>query len=290
MELYQARLTELTEYALCTEVHTAPKPGLVDRLNSGSHPDMDEALFQRSARVLKPWFGQFMTLALADPDDLVLPGLRRAGLAAETAMLAATGGVNTHKGAIFSLGLICACLMRLARRLDRAPGVQDIPGLIDLIRLNTAGLTGELPQAPASHGRDVWQRHGVAGIRREAEAGYPAVFAHGLPALARYRDRYRDPDLPLLLTLLELILVTEDTTLLRRGGPDGLTFMRTKARRILRDAPQLSDGELIRRLGELDRAATRRRLSPGGAADNLALTIFLEAALALAEPIANPTE
>lgn len=283
MELYQARLMDLIEYALLTEVHAAPKPGLVDRLNNGSHPDMDEALFQRSARALKPWFGQFMTLALAAPDDLVLPRLRRSGMDAERVMFAATGGVNTHKGAIFSLGLIVACLTRLAHRLDRAPGKPDIPELIELIRYNTAGLTGELPEAPASHGRDAWQHHGIQGIRREAEAGYPAVFAVGLPALARYRRLRQDPDLPLLLTLLELILVTDDTTLLRRGGPQGLTFMRTQARAILQTAAELSDGVVLGQFCELDREATRRHLSPGGAADNLAMTIFLEQALTPAD-------
>ncbi|MFB0959143.1 MAG: triphosphoribosyl-dephospho-CoA synthase [Clostridiaceae bacterium] len=273
-------LAKTTEYALEAEVWCGPKPGLVDRYNSGSHEDMDLNSFLISARTLRPWFAQFMTLAAASPTDLVLPRLRAAGMAAEKSMLKATGGANTHKGLIFSLGLVCACMVRLSLRCDRPLTSSDIPDLRNLIRLNASGLTGELTAGGhPTHGQAVYNQYGLKGIRAEAEAGFPAVFEVGLPRLADYRTQYADPDLPCLMTLLELILVTGDTNLVRRGGLTGLHFMREQSRNLLKSSPSLTPPELIQSFQRFDEAATRRNLSPGGAADHLALTLFLERAL-----------
>lgn len=277
---YIDHLIAQTEYAMIREVTAAPKPGLVDRTNSGSHKDMDLNTFLRSARTLAPWFGRIMAAAGDAKTDRVLPALRGLGREAEDAMRAATGGVNTHKGLIFSLGLICACLVRTRMTLGRSPRRSDIPLLRQLIRLNTSGITGELKTAThPSHGQRVYETFGLKGIRQEAEDAFPAVFETGLPRLAHYLTCYDDPDLPLILTLLELILVTGDTNLVKRGGPEGLAFMREESARILRAAPTLDPPSLLRHLETFDQEAIRRGLSPGGAADNLALTLFLNEVL-----------
>lgn len=270
-------LTGSARDAMLREVAIAPKPGLVDRLNSGSHDDMDYDTFQVSAGVLTPHFKHFMEISRNAGDDRVLPLLREPGIQAEQAMLRATHGANTHKGLIFSLGLMCACLVRLAIRLGRTPAAGDLSLLEELIRRNSAGITGELQaEGDLSHGQRAYRDHGLKGIRQEAEAGFPAALNTGRPALKKYRRLYVQPDLPELLTLLELILVTDDTTLVRRGGLEGLSWMRQRAQTILDQHTFWSTRQLLEELTGFDQAATLNRLSPGGAADNLALVLFLE--------------
>lgn len=328
---YIQYLMKETEIAMRVEVMAAPKPGLVDRNNSGSHEDMDLNSFLRSTKTLAPWFGRIMEIAQASPKDLVLPGLRKIGQEAEEAMYQATGGVNTHKGLIFSMGLISACLVRLRLKLNRTPSFKDVLKLQELICLNTKDLTQELKtelknkennrnnernneltpelkKAPlqgskldeeeklrtelklelnhqgslnqslrqaTSHGEAVYANFGLKGIREEAEEGYPAVFEVGLPAYLKFLEQFNHRDLALVLTLLELILATDDTNLVKRGGLEGLAFMRAEAAKILRLAPHLNEEALINQLLIFDKAAIEKNLSPGGAADNLALTIFL---------------
>lgn len=273
---YILLLTEAAEQAMIEEVMAAPKPGLVDRFNNGSHRDMTLTTFLASARALKPHFQRMLQISLEHGSDLVLPRLRAPGMEAEQAMFNATGGVNTHKGLIFSLGLVSACLARLALMLGRAPVRDDMPALIALIQFNTRGLTQELDEGTdQSHGHAVYLSHGLKGIRQEAQAGYPAVFQTGLPSLQRWQRAYSNPDLPLVMTLLELILVTEDTNLVRRGGLAGLSFMRKEARSILVQARELEEASLLGALRRFDEAAIQKGLSPGGAADGLALSLFL---------------
>ena len=329
---YIQHLMKETEIAMRLEVMAAPKPGLVDRNNRGSHQDMDLHSFLRSAKALAPWLGRFMEISQASSTDLVLPRLRKIGQEAEEAMYEVTEGANTHKGLIFSLGLISVCLVRLQMKLNRVPNFKDSLGLQELICLNSKGLTKELEivlksdleselknelknemekdpyQSPqldlgqkrsmetrqeinqtisqagfsnrlskqtTSHGEAVYALYGLKGIRQEAEEGFPAVFEVGLPAYVTFLERYDQHDSALVLTLLELILVTDDTNLVKRGGLKGLAFMRSEAVRILNLAPDLSEAELMEELLAFDKATIEKNLSPGGAADNLALTIFL---------------
>ncbi len=268
------------EAAMLKEVHAAPKPGLVDRLNSGSHQDMDYETFQRSAKALTPHFRYFMEQSAASKDDRILPDLRALGIKAENDMYLATNGAKTHKGLIFSLGLMAACLVRLALKLGFKPARKDLPGLRELIRMNAQGITGELKDASCrSHGQTVFLEHGLMGVRQEAEEGFPAVFLTGLPALQRYRSIYVQEDLPVLLTLLELILVTDDTTLVKRGGLEGLHWMRQRSESILDQHEMWSTRQVMDEFSRFDLAAQLKALSPGGAADNLALTLFLDMVL-----------
>lgn len=266
--------------AMVNEVTVAPKPGLVDRVNSGSHEDMDRDTFVVSARVLRPHFKKFMEISRDAEFDLILPLIRKPGMDAEKDMLQSTGGANTHKGLIFSLGLLTACLVRLALGLGRKPNLMDLAALEVLLQFNAEGITRELHEAEhPSHGQRVFQEHGIMGIRREAEEGFPAALKIGLPALKRYRSIYVQPDLPELLTLMELILVTEDTNLIRRGGREGLNIMRERAQWILDQHMLWSKKQLLEELMRFDQTAIRLQLSPGGAADNLALALFLDQVL-----------
>ena len=312
-ETIPTALADLIISALEMEVAVTPKPGLVDQSNRGSHTDMDLALFQISARALFPHFKNFAAIGCSAGTDLLLPLLREPGKEAEITMLDATGGVNTHKGLIFSLGLFAA----LAGRLSTVKGSfitgEDFPWLRWLILDNTRGLTKELAQGDSTQGPSisngilVFRKYGFGGIRGEAEAGFPAVFDTGYPALTKYLKVYT-LNTALVLTLLELCLVTGDSNIMNRGGLTGLNFLRAEADRILRAANgsrgahftaylahegitnqvgktshdgktsqggTIEEERILTMVRELDQALIQRKLSPGGAADNLAITIFL---------------
>lgn len=253
----------LARAALEAEVSATPKPGLVDRANTGAHRDMDYNLFLRSAAALEPFFADFYRLGAETPCDRLLPALRARGLTAEEAMFRATGGVNTHKGALFSLGLLCAACGALERRGE--PLTPD--GVCLFVARLTEGITAELRQAP-THGGSAWRRTGSLGVRGEAEGGYPAVRGLALPV---YRARLRAGESgndAAVYTLICLIARAEDTNLLARGGEEGARWARAQAQ-------ALTEHFSVPAAAALDRAFIARNLSPGGCADLLAAALFL---------------
>jgi triphosphoribosyl-dephospho-CoA synthase len=262
--------------ALEREVWLTPKPGLVDRRNSGSHRDMDLATFLSSAEAIGGCFADFAAAgaALARlPAREVLPQVRPIGLAAEQAMFAATGGVNTHKGGIFALGLLCTAAGRLLGR-GRTPTRGEVCAEVaDICRdLVQAELTSQRQAHTA--GEQLFRRYGLTGARGEAASGYATVRQFGLPVYLRLLDAGYDDETALLQTLLHLLAGNADTNLVSRGGPAGLDYVREAARALLRDGGVLHpDGR--DRLMALDEALIERNLSPGGSADLLSVTCFL---------------
>ncbi|HEV2543668.1 MAG TPA: triphosphoribosyl-dephospho-CoA synthase MdcB, partial [Methylobacterium sp.] len=247
--------------ALRLELETYPKPGLVSPIDSGSHADMDAETFRASTLAIAPFFRD---LALAGAAGAPMPILRRIGLHAEAAMRAATGGVNTHRGAIFGLGLLCAAAGAVPRPAAGALGalVRD--------RYGAAILDGPvLLHAP---GARVRRRHGVGGAPAEAAAGFPSLYRVGLPALRRGRQFHSgDGEAARVEACFALIAHLEDTNLLHRGGPEGFAFARAEAARFI------AEGGVVRagwrsHAQALHRAFVARNLSPGGAADLLAMT------------------
>ena len=243
------RLAELAVASLIDEVELTPKPGLVDRRNTGAHRDMDLPMFRRSAHALEPYFRQAAALGMERADCMA--DLQRSGLQAEAVMRSATGGVNTHKGAVYAFGLVLAGL----------GGVLARGG--DLFAQAAALAAAGAPPAADTHGGAVKARYGASGARGEALAGFP----HARLACAVLEER-RGAPLPALLTLLARV---EDTNLLHRGGPEGLRFVRERAAEILAGP----EADYIPRLEALDDACIARNLSPGGCADLLALALLL---------------
>jgi triphosphoribosyl-dephospho-CoA synthase len=254
---------------LLMELETWPKPGLVSHLDAGSHDDMDADTFRRSAAAIRPHFQQ---LADAAARGCGMGRLRVIGMEAETAMLAATSGVNTHRGAIFGLGLLCAAAGA------RAGGLID-PGLplgTIVSRLWGRSISGG-PVLLHSHGSAARRKFGAGGARAEAALGFPSVYQIGLPALRRAaRAVPDDAEAARVEACFALIASLEDTNLLHRGGIDGLRFARRTTRHFI-------DSGGVRRPGWQARAQAvheafvARRLSPGGAADILAMTLFVDA-------------
>ena len=259
--------------ALLYEVAVTPKPGLVDREGNGSHRDMDFYTFLTSASVLTPYFSACFAIGRetsADPAPLTFSRLRAPGKLAEGEMLRATGGVNTHKGAIFTMGLACGALGRMAPEDRRKPAVllAQIAAMTEGVENELAGLT---EASARTAGQRIYARCGVTGVRGQAAAGFPTVLRYGLPVLEEGLRRGGCEDEAGAAALLAILSRTADTNMISRGG---LETQREKSARL---AAMLADDPYPapETLRALDREYTAENLSPGGSADLLALCWLL---------------
>lgn len=267
------RFADMATDSLLQEVDTTPKPGLVDRRNCGSHRDMDLHTFVKSAHTLTPYFHQCVEIGRRTRDRL--PGdtfreLRQAGISAENTMYQATGGVNTHKGAIYSMGVICGALGRLWRADCPVPKREDILALCAEMTRDAVEADFRSMDQTTAGGR-LYLAYGLTGIRGEVAAGFPSVAHIGLPVYQRELDRGLSPNDAGTVTLLHLLARVQDTNLYHRGGQEGAAYAAACAKRLLagREAPAIEEIEA------LDEAFIVRNLSPGGCADLLAVTYFL---------------
>lgn len=259
------RIARLAAAALVEEVYTTPKPGLVDLNNTGAHRDMTVQTFLYSAAALQPYFREMAELGRTLPQEALLPALRASGIRAEAAMFKATDGVNTHKGALFSLGILCGCAGRFLA-MNRRPAAEDLCGLAaDLTRGICAR---ELGVGEETHGQGVFRKYGARGIRGEAESGFASVRMYSLPCFRQELERGTEYGEAAVKALLSLISHVPDTTVLHRRGEEIAAWAAEEAARCLADYRE--DTVL-----ELDRAFIRENVSHGGCADLLAVTIFL---------------
>jgi triphosphoribosyl-dephospho-CoA synthase len=254
--------------ALIEEALLTPKPALVDRRGPGAHRDLDLGKLLRSACALRESFERMALEAEGASAGLSLrERLGALGRQGERAMLAATGGCNAHRGAIWVLGLLVA-----ARALaDSAATVHEV--------VETAARLARLPDryAPplASHGARACREFGVGGARGEAAAAFPHVMEVGLPALAAARRRGATESCARLDALLAIMSSLDDTCLLHRGGWAALEAARGGARHVLSlgGSGTAAGGAA---LAALDAELLRRNASPGGCADLLAACLFLD--------------
>lgn len=259
--------------AMGDEVEATPKPGLVDRSNSGSHKDMDYGTFTRSIEALKPFFRSMAEISASwkgSPENL-FKALRPVGVQAETVMFEATKGINTHKGQIFSLGVSLGAWCLLKRR-----GEDSIEALSDCVSKMTMGLA-EAELSPErdrrTHGEKVYGAYGVKGIRGEAEKGFPTAFSIGFPVLEKALQSGFSKNEALVKSLLAIMGSLEDSNVYRRGGPSAADWVRRTARKLLDDPLTFRDPDLSE-IKAFDRKMILRNISPGGAADMLALSAF----------------
>lgn len=264
------RIGRMAVQSLYQELALHPKPGLVGPQDNGSHADMSMATFFRSLFALRHYF---QAIAAAGRRGAAFAELQALGVQAEARMLRVTGGVNTHRGAIFNLGLLCAAAGDLTGR-GRSPGAGDI--CRHVARRWGDAIREAADQAAAlSHGTVVRRRYGTGGAREEAAGGFPSVRRLALPALRRARLATADRRRAALQALFALIAALEDSNLLWRGGPEGLAFARLRARQFL-----ASGGTLVPawqpRATRIHAEFVARNLSPGGSADLLAATLFVD--------------
>ena len=260
-------IATLAADALRSEVWLTPKPGLVDSINNGSHSDMDLPLFLRSIDAITPWLHQFYALGQQDflqSRQAMLMRIRPTGIACEQAMFCATQGVNTHKGGIFSLGLLCTAAGRIHAR--RQPLTRR--GMCHEVAAMTQGLIERELQScrqPVTAGERLFVTYGMTGARGEAQSGFLTLRRHVLP----YWYDENNTERRSLNALLRLMAYNPDTNLVSRGGLNGLHFVQDYARRLLKKGWQKED------LQEMDRQLIARHLSPGGSADLLAIATVL---------------
>jgi triphosphoribosyl-dephospho-CoA synthase len=260
-------LGRLARRSLELELFTWPKPGLVSHLDSGAHGDMDAGLVQASAHCLEPFFTR---LAASGAAGAPLRVLRDIGIAAERAMLEVTRGVNTHRGAIFGLGLLTAAAGRLA--LQGALPARSLGEHVGQMWGRSLRIT-----APSgSHGAYVFARYGAGGARTEAASGFAHVYLIGLPALRRARRWGAGEEAARVQACFALIAAVADTNILYRAGPAGLEHAQAVARRFLIEGG-VQRGDWRERAAQAHVDFISRRLSPGGCADLLAMTLFVDA-------------
>ena len=259
--------------ALLHELAAWPKPGLVSHVDSGSHADMDAAIMQSSAYSLRPFFAE---LAMAGREGADMSQLRTIGLRAEAAMLAATGGVNTHRGAIFGLGLLCAAAGAVAEISAEGAAVAPVRlGQVVVQRWAVGIQRGPIPLF--SHGAAALRRYGAGGARAEAAGGFRSVYEVGWPALQQGRSlQPNDPGAAPVQVCFALIAAIHDTNLLHRGGADGMRYAGEAAASFLLEGG-VGVPDWRARAAEVHAAFVARRLSPGGCADLLAMTLFVDA-------------
>ncbi|MBO4990861.1 MAG: triphosphoribosyl-dephospho-CoA synthase [Firmicutes bacterium] len=277
--------------ALICEVDATPKPGLVDRENNGAHRDMDHTMFLRSAQALGPCFADCARLGYdwnrsGEPEERLADRLRAIGLDGERAMYRATGGVNTHKGLVFSLGILCTAWGMLASSPQRerdglrncdpqrfAHQLQAACGRLAAILLGEEKPT----EAEETHGQQVRRTTGISGVKGEALSGFGTAFEEGLPRLNEALSRGSSMNDACVETLIHLLARTDDSNLVYRGGLEGLTFVRQRAKALAERYPAgaLSRAEGLEEIRRLDRDCIAGNLSPGGCADVLAITVML---------------
>jgi triphosphoribosyl-dephospho-CoA synthase len=271
-ELPAARIGRLAIRSLYREAALAPKPGLVSPGSQGSHRDMDFRTFLRSLQSLRAYFPAITACGQGRPGFL---SLRLLGIEAEVAMLAATGGVNTHRGAVFNLGLLCAAagwLMAEGQTPTAAAACAVVKNVWGAEIL--AGLSSAPEAAALSHGLSVARRYGSGGARQEAASGFPAALEVGLPAYRHALAATGDGELAAVQALFALIAELEDTNLLWRGGRPGLAHGRQAAAGFLA-AGGVMAADWREHAAAIDRDFVAQNLSPGGSADLLGVTLFL---------------
>jgi triphosphoribosyl-dephospho-CoA synthase len=264
-----AQLGRAAVRALYREATLEGKPGLVGPVDSGAHQDMTLATFYRSLFALRGYFPAIAALGAADP---ALADLQACGRDAEAAMLRATGGVNTHRGAIFHLGLLCAAGGALAATGGRI----DASRACAWVRGKFGGALRAPGAASASHGAAVARSLGVRGARAEAASGFVSARRHGLPALRAALAVTADRERAGVHALYALVAHVDDSNLAWRGGSEGLAWAQARASKFLADGGAFAP-DWRARTASAHREFVARRLSPGGSADLLAVTYFLDA-------------
>ena len=268
-----SRVQEIVSFAkiaMTKEVMLTPKPGLVDQNNNGSHKDMDLQTFLISIKSIEPFLSKFIQSGLSKPSSKEsFSELRHIGIEWEKAMFKATGGINTHKGMIFSLAVILGSvgqIIKVKKPLTPTTLHEQIKALCkDLMAQDFA----KTPQNPSA-GERFYTLYGNGGIRQEAQNGYPTLFNLSLPVFRQYLSFGETTALQ--MSLLALMQNLQDSTIWARGGELGLRYVQNHAATFKGKVEEI--GEFLLKM---DKELISRHLSPGGSADLLAMTYLIHA-------------
>ena len=263
--------------ALLYEVAVTPKPGLVDRINNGSHDDMDIFTFIDSAFALESYFFDCAKIVLENENEAyhqVFLLLRDRGKRADLDMFSATRGINTHKGAVFSLGLLAAATA-YSYKNEKNFNYINICNYVSKLTEKIFELDFHGKQADKqTSGLSYYNSHGITGIRGEVKSGLPTITNHAYPYLVQLIESGVTIKDGAVNVLLKIIINCDDTNLLSRGGIEGIDYAKQMARETL-EAGGILNSVGILKLQKMDEEFIHRRLSPGGAADLLSCTLML---------------
>ena len=295
------QIGEMAVRALRMEASATPKPGLVDRENSGAHTDMDYPMFLTSCVALKPCFtacAQTGIQGAGKKPETLVSTLRQIGRCGEIAMYGSTKGVNTHKGAIFSMGILCCALGKLTAEAEgdieitpnRERGSAAQTGVIggrfelEKFKLKESELQSLCRQiasallkqdtASATHGMKARGDAACGGIRAEALSGFESAFRTGLTVIRSSIREGITCERAMIRALIALICRTDDSNVAYRGGAEGLAFLKQQAADVLHRA-EWKNEECLDMVREFDKACREKNLSPGGSADLLAFSTML---------------
>lgn len=264
--------------SLYQELTLYPKPGLVSLIDNGSHHDMTAATFMRSLFALRHYFRQ---IAKAGADIAPFTELKRLGVQAEQRMLAATGGINTHRGAIFCLGMLCAAMAACrAQRITLSPAAIRAVLLLhwgEALARHTDVATGadDSKDRNLSNGFQVAARHAVGGAREEAALGFPSLFEIALPHMHMTLAAGRNWQQAKIDGFFMLMAHVSDTNIYHRGGAAGMAVVRAASQRFIA-AGGTGNPQWLTLALDCHHELVALRLSPGGAADLLAACCLLQ--------------
>ena len=274
---FDADLQKVGQYltqAILLEVSTHPKPGLVTRLSNGAHKDMSIFTFMMSSAVLSKAFNDLQDIGQAHRGTLaeLFCKLRSYGVGAEAELLRVTKGVNTQRGILFAGGIVSAVsgyAMNMGLSRD---------ALLPLIKEMAAGLVARelknLDHAAMTAGEKLYYKYGITGIRGEVENGFPSVVNYGLPALEDAFNKGATINDAFVHALISLMTVVEDSNVIWRTDYDTLLEVQRIAKNILSLGSVFTEkGRMA--IAETERYFLQRRISPGGSADLLSVTITL---------------
>lgn len=248
--------------SLIEEVELTPKPGLVDMANTGAHQDLTVDLMKKSAESLKETFIEIAYISYGmEPSQSIREKIAAIGREGEKKMFHVTNGVNTHKGAIWALGL----LVSAAAMGKGTYSIEEITSTAGAI----ARFSDRYCPVTATNGSRVINKFGVNGAKGEAQQGFPHIMKFSLPMLKKARVSGMSEESAHLMTLLSLMAHLNDTCILHRGGIEALAYAKQQATALLKTGK-------LESLKKLDKEFTRRNISPGGSADLLASTLLLD--------------
>jgi triphosphoribosyl-dephospho-CoA synthase len=271
----------LAQRAILYEVSTTPKPGLVDRDNPGAHKDMDFFTFMASSSALYKGLYECTMEGLNFEEEhhtKLLDRIRKPGIECERTMFEATNGINTHKGIVFSMGILCAVVGKLFKESNRLNFI--IEDICEEVRKVTKDLTdkdfSEIEnKIVLTHGERLYKEYGFKGIRGEVESGFNTVRENAVQSLRAWKsDRNLSMNDLFLELLLKLMAGSEDTNVIIRGGIENLNYVKSISKEFLTEGG-IKQPDAKKKLECMNEEFIKRNISPGGSADLLAVTIFL---------------
>ena len=274
-------VSNITIKSILFEVAASPKPGLVDRYNSGAHKDMDFYTFLRSSSVLGHYFYNCTKAGIDfQGNDYIelLVNIRPIGIKAEKEMFNATGGINTHKGIIFSMGIIAAAAGNLYKELDR--DTFSYNEILNRVILISKDITKELDnvhntEENLTYGEKLFLKYGIKGIRGEVESGFQTVINISLPVFEKLLpDKNIHINDILIQVLLNLMANTEDSNILGRHNKETLNYVQKESQKAIELGGYFTkEGKAY--IESMDKDFIGKNISPGGSADLLAVSIMI---------------